>query len=303
MEPLFFSRTKSNSSFPSGKQAPESSFFTKVRDVFFAIANKIVRQTKKNETESSLKGRVEQKKMAVSMEQYALLIDEIKQLEQVKNRFLKQEGKSSLGFIKRYIEPCLFRLRKVKDIFKKAHNRAESVFVTEDVLAQIVSLKNGVALQRVKRELMDCVRKAIYDDLAYIANYQEESMSQASSSPQISTIVSLLLDLLKSVPEGGDLFSLYRWKHSVDVLRQGFVSLAVLLINKQKEEKAEEIQEAEQEIHQITDMLRNLLSEKDSLAQQSYSSFTMTDHPLLLLDKEESLSLRKNIEFFLSRFF
>ena len=247
-------------------ESESGSFFSKVQQVFFSIAEKVIRQTKKSEEKEAIIGRVEQQKVPLSSEQQALLQKEVKLLEGVRQELIEKEGEEASCFITRYLDSCLARLREVQSLLSETKKTSEPFFVSPDVVREILALQNGNVVRRIRKDLLKKVRKAIYDDLAYIASYQESSANNEVYAPsEIETIVSILLDLLNSAPENEDVVSLYRWKRSLDMFRQGLVSLALMILERGEapERMQRDKQENELELKRIASLLREVLAKKE----------------------------------------
>lgn len=293
MLPPFSSLSETSS---SQKHVTSRSFFSKVQALFFSIAEKVISQTKKTESPPpSLIGRVEQRKLTLSSDEKAILKGEINELESMRRMLLEAEGDKSLCFSNRYIDPTLSRLKEIQSLVCAEKRTSGSNFVTEDVIRQIAALKRGCG-KRLKKRVIESVQKFVYDDLAYIASYQDMvTLVEGSSRPEIEEIVSLLLDLIKSAPRKEGIYILYRWKQMVDLLRQELVNLAVIIIDKESEEMKDTIAlEYEKEIDQIVSMLRSLLSNK------SGSSEAKGNEPLG--QSVTNISLRNNMAFFISKY-
>jgi len=284
------------------EEKERGSFFSKVQQVFFSIAEKVIRQTKKSEGKESIQGRVEQQKVPLSSEQQALLLKEIALLEGIRRELIEKEGEEASCFITRYLDSCLARLREVQVLFSERKKTSEPFLVSPDVLREILALQNGNVVKRIRKELLKKVRKAIYDDLAYIASYQESSVANEGYAPsEIETIVSILLDLLNSAPESEDVFSLYRWKRSLDMFRQGLVSLALMILEKGEDTEClqRDRQENELELRRIAALLRDVLAKKEVWRESSFFSEVKKGESSSI--EEQVSSLRRSIELFVSR--
>jgi uncharacterized protein YicC (UPF0701 family) len=90
---------------PQGVEENGGSIFSKVCDVFWNIAENIIKQTPDAELLASLRERVGKKTVQVLPEHVSLLKKEVNDLEEEKNTLLEQEREASHPFIERYIDP------------------------------------------------------------------------------------------------------------------------------------------------------------------------------------------------------
>jgi len=279
------------------------SFFSKVQEVFFSIADKIIQQTKTSGTQAFPKGRVLQQKLPLSSEQLVLLQNEASQLKKMRQELIDEEGEGAACFITRYIDSCLSRLRGADELLKPEKEISGPVLVSADVLKQIMDLKNGNVLKRIKKDLVRKVRKIIYDDLAYIASYQEMVTAKGIQVPsELETIASILLGLLNSTPRFDDVIALYRWKRSIDISRQGLVSLAMLILERADAPEVidDDERENERELERIGLLLHDLLSNDGAWVGAKYT-FDEKMHDDSQIEAKVT-SLRRSIELFISKF-
>lgn len=271
------------------------SLFMKAKRTIHILVQKVVKQAKSSEEFGALKGRVEHKTVELTSSEFELLANEVHKLEELKSELLQYEGTNALSFADRYLDQPLVRMKGLLALYQREAKQNASPFSTRDIATHLTLIKSGMMIQKIRTEVVECVHKAIYDDLACIASYQE-SLNQPTEEQKdrISRIVEILLDLTKNPPNGGTIQVLYRWKKMVDWTRQALLDLAL----EQCEPQPTKLKKNPAIIQHMTSLLRELLSEKGKAALDRLQE--------QLAEKENERSsadlddLRKQIGFFLN---
>ena len=285
-------------------ESSRGSFFSKVQSIFFSIAEKIIRQTKKADAGAVLKGRMEHQKVPLTAEQEVLLQQEVRELQALRQELAKEVGENAPCIMMRFIDSCLSRFKEVDEFSHRERPSSEPLLVSSDVIKQIISLRGGQLIKKVRKDLLEKVQKSIYDDLAYIASYQEMVPAREGyASAEIETIVSLLLDLLKSAPKKDNVLILYRWKRAIDMFRQGLVSLAIAILDEEDVNSVREegyAEEHEQELERIAELLREVLTKEGVWLHTRYHSDSrVCDRSHI---EANVASLLKSVELFIAQF-
>lgn len=266
------------------EQSVKSGLWYKLKATFSNLTRHMVRQTNTQQGWSPLQERVEQQKDEPTFQHMALLSGEIQKLEELKSELLAKEGAKALSFSDRYIDPSIARLEGLLGHFYSSPLKKET---QKDLLKKINLLKRENTFTKLKTEIIEREQKALFDDITYLAGYQGEQ-SKAHSS-EINKIASILLDLSKHTPIQGNLLALFRWKHTVDLLRQNLLDLAIEKINQTKTtDKASSIEQIMKKLSQDRVYpLASLLSHSPTIEENTSSN--------ALLD-----SLRSNIDLFMT---
>lgn len=288
---------------PSPETSPKDSvqgqsFFSKVWNVFLSVGGKIINQVKNEEDKkiSPLQRKIEKKKIDHSLKKCPLLRKEIAELKEMAQALCKEEGESATPFIIRYIDPCLAHMKTLLDICARVRCSSKMYFIESGALDQVFAVQKGIGLQKLKKDLIEGVHKAIYNDLACIASYEEsEGYHEAFAKESVKIIVSILIQLVESVPKKDSMKALFRWKQSIDMLRQELMDFALMIIDKQAAMNVPFIDpEMRVAFFQISSLLKNLIVEKSPKDDEVVY--------LQELDVYTSEDLQKSIEYFLDHF-